>query len=33
MHIPRTMKGLRNHNYNGFKQIRRISKELAKELC
>ncbi|MQL54995.1 metallopeptidase [Acidianus ambivalens] len=33
MHIPRTMKGLRNHNYKGFKQIRRISKELAKELC
>ncbi|MFP3218391.1 putative metallopeptidase [Acidianus sp.] len=33
MHIPRTMKGLRNHNYKGFKQIRRISKELAKGLC
>jgi predicted metallopeptidase len=33
MHIPRTMKGLRNHNYKGFNQIRRISKELAKELC
>ncbi|MUM64278.1 metallopeptidase [Acidianus infernus] len=33
MHIPRTMKGLRNHNYKGFKQIRKISKELAKVLC
>ncbi len=33
MHIPKTMKGLRNHNYKGFKQIRKISKELAKELC
>ncbi|BDC19506.1 putative metallopeptidase [Acidianus sp. HS-5] len=33
MHIPKTMKGLRNHNYKGFRHIRKISKELAKELC
>ncbi|ARM76160.1 putative metallopeptidase [Acidianus manzaensis] len=33
MHIPYTMKGLRNHNYKGFKQIRRISNEVSKFIC
>ncbi|WP_240931163.1 putative metallopeptidase [Acidianus sulfidivorans] len=33
MHIPYTMRGLRNHNYKGFKQIKRLSKEVSKFIC
>lgn len=33
MHIPTSMRGLRNHNYKGFRKIRKTAAELSKILC
>ncbi|EZQ02257.1 MULTISPECIES: putative metallopeptidase [Acidianus] len=33
MHIPRTMKGLRGHNYKGFRMVNVMSRKIRKQIC